>query len=71
MIHYAKLATSPRLQRTLALLKDGKKHSTRDIVRKANVMAVNTCIDELRCNGFDIPCTQEGRIFYYQLKEGK
>lgn len=43
MIRAAAL-TSPRLQRVLALLKDGRPHTTRDIVRKARVMAVNACI---------------------------
>lgn len=55
---HASLA-SPRLQRVLALLKDGKPHTTREIVRKAHVVAVNSCIAELRANGAEILCTRE------------
>lgn len=38
-IHAAPL-TSPRLRRVLALLSDGRPRTTREIVRKARVMAV-------------------------------
>lgn len=51
--------TSPRLQRVLTLLKDGRPHTTREIVRKARVCAVNSCIAELRENGAEIICTRE------------
>lgn len=57
-MHAAPLS-SPRLQRALALLKDGKPHTTREIVRGANVVAVNSCIAELRQNGAEIICTRE------------
>ena len=53
MMHAAALA-SPRLQRVLALLRDGQAHTTRDIVRRARVMAVNACISELRHHGAEI-----------------
>lgn len=53
--------TSPRLQRVLALLKDGRPHTTREIVRRAHVVAVNSCIAELRENGAEILCTRERR----------
>jgi len=66
-IHYAKLDKSPRLQRVLKYLKDKKPHSTRDIVKEADVCAVNSCVDELRENGFDIKCTRKGNIWRYQL----
>lgn len=63
--------TSPRLQRVLALLRDGQPHTTRDIVRKARVMAVNACISELRQHGAEITCTQavteRGRVFTYTM----
>lgn len=58
MIRAAALS-SPRLQRVLALLADGRPHTTRDIVRKAKVMAVNACISELRHHGAEITCTQQ------------
>jgi hypothetical protein len=58
MIRAAAL-TSPRLQRVLELLSDGKPHTTRDVVRKARVMAVNACVSELRHHGAEIVCTQQ------------
>lgn len=70
MIRAAAL-TSPRLQRVLSLLKDGKPHTTRDIVRKARVMAVNACISDLRHHGAEIVCTQQvvndQRRFFYTM----
>ncbi|KJS43523.1 helix-turn-helix domain-containing protein [Roseovarius sp. BRH_c41] len=57
-MHHAPL-TSPRLQRVLAVLKDGRPHTTREIVRRAHVVAVNSCISELRANGAEILCTRE------------
>lgn len=73
MIRAAAL-TSPRLQRVLTLLKDGKPHTTRDIVRKAGVMAVNACVAELRHHGAEIICDQQvvkgqRRFFYTMTKE--
>lgn len=58
MIRAAAL-TSARLQRVLKLLSDGKPHTTRDVVRKARVMAVNACVAELRHHGAEIICTQQ------------
>jgi len=66
-IHFARLEYSPRLQRVLKYLTDKKPHSTRDIVREANVCAVNSCIDELRQNGFNIKCARKGNVWRYQL----
>ncbi len=72
-MHAAPL-TSPRLQRVLALLRDGRPHTTRDIVRKARVMAVNACISELRHHGARIDCTARlingRRRFYYTMTRG-
>lgn len=69
-MHAAPL-TSPRLQRVLTLLSDGKPHTTRDIVRRARVMAVNACVAELRHHGAEITCTQqvvnEQRRFFYTM----
>lgn len=58
MMHAAPL-TSPRLQRVLAVLRDGKPHTTRDIVRRARVMAVNACVSELRHHGAEITCVKQ------------
>lgn len=57
MMHAAAL-TSPRLQRVLQLLKDGRPHTTRSIVRNGRVMAVNAVISELRHHGAEITCVQ-------------
>lgn len=64
---------APRLQKVLALLADGKPHTTRDIVRKARVLAVNACIAELRQHGAEITCVRQaapngdGWRWYYTL----
>jgi hypothetical protein len=65
----AHVETSPRLQRVLRLLRDGQEHSTRDIIVRANVCAVNSCIAEL-CdpkNGYDIECKRREDVWYYRL----
>lgn len=56
-MHAARM-TSPRLRRVAQLLSDGREYSTRDIVRKARVMAVNACISELRARGAEIDCSR-------------
>ncbi len=65
---------SPRLQRVLKLLADGKRHSTREIVRKCNVMAVSAIVSELRANGAVIHCTREHQfnqvVWQYQMTKG-
>ncbi|MYA88796.1 MAG: hypothetical protein F4X97_10160, partial [Boseongicola sp. SB0662_bin_57] len=55
-MHAASLDRSPRLQRVHALLSDGVERSTLEIIAKAKVCAVNSCISELRVNGFRIAC---------------
>ncbi len=71
---HAATLTSPRLQRVLRLLKDGQPHTTRDIVRRAQVMAVNACVAELRQHGAVIDCEARivngSRRFYYTMLEG-
>lgn len=64
---------SRRLQRVLAVLADGRPHTTRSIVRKARVVAVSACIAELRQLGAEITCVRraarspmgEGRIWLF------
>ena len=71
--------SSQRLQRVLAVLSDGRPHTTRAIVRKARVMAVSACISELRQHGAEIACvkraakspTGEGRIWVFDYKMTK
>ena len=75
MMHAAKLADSPRLQRVLEVLSDGREHSTLDISQQARVCAVNSCIAELRANGKSISCRQVveplfGRVWVYRLHPG-
>ena len=72
-MHAARLERSARLRRVHALLSDGLEHSTRDIVQRAYVCAVNSCIAELRVNGAVIECRQRRhpatgpRTFYYRM----
>jgi len=75
-IHFANLATSPRLQRLLAILREYPGGlTTREIVHRANIMAVNSAVCELRKQGFAITCQMFGRtkqgssVFLYRLTE--
>ncbi len=70
-MHYAKIEKSARLKRVKELLQDGRKHSTRDIVRNAYVCAVNSVVSELRANGLDISCKRKENIWSYQLNAGR
>jgi hypothetical protein len=66
---------SPRLQRVLAVLSDGRAHTTRSIIRKGHVVAVNACIAELRQLGAVITCIRRaarrtgGWRYLYTLKK--
>lgn len=71
-MHSARLASSPRLRRTLdALEKAGGEISTYELSRRADICAVNSVIAELRENGAEITCRQEvingRRRFFYTL----
>lgn len=66
-MHYARLARSPRQQRVLRVLSDGAEHSTRDLIVRADVCAVNSIISELRCNGIPIASRQARRVWFYRL----
>lgn len=55
-IHAARLSSSDRLQRLLEYLRDGKEHTTLNIVLGANICAVNSAVAELRENGYLINC---------------
>lgn len=70
MIHYAKIEESERLQRVHALLADGNWHGTRNIMRTADVCAVNTVVAELRANGCPIStrCLGRGRYEYRMVR---
>lgn len=64
----AKLANSPRLQRVLFVLQKGTWHTTMDIIQRARVCAVNSCIAELRANGFTISTKRKGDTWSYKLE---
>lgn len=65
--HYRNIETNEDLQRAHKLLSDGKWHSTRAVIRGAHVCAVNTVVDELRKNGFDIQHRQVSTRHEYRL----
>lgn len=67
--------SSPRLQKVLRVLREaeGKPLSTRQIVRRSGMMAISTCVAELRHHGADIECSQRivngARRFFYVMKK--
>ena len=71
MTMHAAPLTSPRLRRVLSILNDGRPHTTRQIVRRAGVMAVNACVAELRAHGAEILCEARvingARRFFYTM----
>ena len=71
-MHYANLKKSKRLQRVYRLLSNKKKYSTRDIIIKANVCAVNSAVSELRRNGVDIEYAydEKSKICKYKMLRG-
>lgn len=68
-MHSAKIEQSPRLMRVFRVLSDRKQHTTRDIMRKANVCAVNSCVAELRDNGIAVECHRTGSLWRYWLAD--
>jgi hypothetical protein len=40
-----------------------------EIIRYAEVAAVNSIISELRANGRQIKCERKGDVWYYQMPE--
>ena len=63
-MHHAKIATSDRLQRLLALLRQGGWWTTRELMLVTRSCAQATDISELRSNGFDIESRQVTSVFY-------
>ena len=58
-MHHAQLSRSPRLQRALRALREaGGWITTRSLIRRARICAVNSVIAELRENGAEIACEQ-------------
>ena len=65
----ASIESSDRLNRVLDLLSQGGEFTTLDIIKEANVCAVNSIISELRQNGFDIACQRRGEKWFYKLEK--
>ena len=70
-MHCGSLATSKRLQDTLAVLQDGQWHTTREIRLVTNSEAVHSDLAALRANGVDYECKPAGgKKYAYRLKPG-
>ena len=63
----ANLESSERLMNVYTMLASGQEWSTMDIIKTANVCAVNSIIAELRQNGHNIICQRKGRAWYYKM----
>lgn len=63
----ASVKKSRRLKRVLAVLRRGGSYTTRDIIRKAKVCAVNSIVAELRDNGYNVLCKRKGMRWHYML----
>ena len=71
-IHFAQLKNSPRLQRFLKVLSDGRPHTTMEIIQRAEVCNPHTCKAELVAQGYPIRCRPAGKpfkkgVYLYQL----
>lgn len=66
-IHAASVEKSDRLRRVADVLGRGGWLSTRDLIEQAHVCAVNSCIAELRAQGFKIETKREDRRWFYRL----
>lgn len=60
-MHAARPERSARLRRVLAVLADGREHSTREIQRRADTVAVAACVSELRTADYHIVCRRTRR----------
>ena len=69
-IHAATLK-SPRIKRFLSVLRDGKEHSTMQIIEGANVCAVSAIASEVRQRKIGINCTRRKGVYYYKLGKYK
>lgn len=70
-MHSARIENSDRLRRVLNVLCRGP-HTTLEIMREAQVCAVNSIVAELRANGIPVRCECKGRgRFLYSLSEGQ
>jgi len=72
-IHHARLETSPRLQKLLAVLSDCLWHSTAELTHRCHNYAVGTSVSELRANGKRIETRlvkmpSGARLYEYRLE---
>lgn len=71
-MNHARIESSLRLRRLGAALSVGGWLTTRDIVRKARVMAVSAAVAELRANGWSVQCRRRnGRDVVYEYRAVK
>lgn len=68
-MNHANIESSDRLQRVAQVLAQGGEFSTLDIIKKANVCAVNSIVSELRQNGYDISCERRGEKWFYRMEQ--
>ena len=68
-IHYARYIKSDRLQRLLKFMLDGAPHTTLEIIKGADICAVNSAVCELRRNGFSCYCISRSKPAIYQLTD--
>ena len=74
LFHAAKVDHSPRLQRLIRYLQgSGRRGATsRELMQACSLVAVSTCIAELRWQGIQVETTYEGerggrKIYRYRL----
>ena len=68
-MNYANIEGSARLRRVAAVLRNGREHSTLELVTRAKVCAINAIVSELRRNGLRIRCTKRDNLQYYYRLE--
>jgi hypothetical protein len=67
MIHYGRVENSDRLKRFLDVLSQGPA-TTREIIERGHVCAVNSIAAELKAQGYVIDCKPVSRgVFEYKL----
>ncbi len=64
----ARLEKSDRLRRVLRALKSNCHLTTRDLIEKTGCCAINSCVAELRANGYGITCRRRGNVWWYSLR---
>ena len=75
-IHFARVENSPRLRRFLKVLRDGRPHTTREIIHEADVCNTHTCKAEFKAQDYDIQCEPAGKpfrrgtYFYWWVQNG-